>query len=74
MQQLRQPRDVHGDAARLVLREHLCLPRFGIVVAGVDVHERLTVGVTDDLAARHRVGVPWRREAAGWFGHVILSH
>jgi hypothetical protein len=34
--QLRQPRDVDGDPSRLVFREHLCLPRFGVVVAGVD--------------------------------------
>ena len=39
------------------------------VLARVDVSERLTIGVTDHVAAGHRVGVPRRREAAGWFGH-----
>jgi hypothetical protein len=41
---LRQPRDVDGDPPRLVLREHLCLPRFGVVVARIEVSEGLSVG------------------------------
>ena len=58
VQQLRQPRDVDGDPPRLVLREHLRLQRFGIVVAGVEVRERLPVGIPDDIAARDLVGAP----------------
>jgi hypothetical protein len=45
------------------------VPRFGFVVAGVDVGERLAVGVADDIAAGHFVSVPRRGEAAGWVGH-----
>jgi hypothetical protein len=30
----------------------------------VDIDQRLPVGVTDDIAARHLVGTPWRGEAA----------
>jgi hypothetical protein len=63
-QQLRQPRDVQRDPPRLVLRQHLRLPCFGIVVAGIDEHERLTLGVADDVAAGHLVGMPGRRKAA----------
>jgi hypothetical protein len=48
-EQFRQPRDVDGYPAGLVLLQHLCLPRFGLVVAGVDVGERLPVGVPDDV-------------------------
>jgi hypothetical protein len=55
-EQLRQSRDVDGDPSRLVVREHLSLPCLGFVVAGIDVGERLTVGVPDDIAAGHRVG------------------
>ena len=35
---------------------------------GVDVRERLTVGVADDVAAGDLVGAPGRREAAGRHG------
>jgi hypothetical protein len=49
--QLRQPRDVDGDAPRLVLRQHLGLQRFGFTVSGIDVRERLPVGIADDIAA-----------------------
>jgi hypothetical protein len=62
--QLRQPRDVDGDASRLILREHLGLPRLVFVVAGLEVGERLPIGVPDDVAAGHLVGAPGRREAA----------
>jgi hypothetical protein len=34
-EQLRQPRDVDGDPSGLVLRQHLRLPCFGFVVAGM---------------------------------------
>jgi hypothetical protein len=64
-EQLRQLGDVRRDASRLVDREHLRLPRFGPVVAGVEVCQRLPVGVAHDLTARHLVSVPGRREAAG---------
>jgi hypothetical protein len=50
-QQLRQPCDIDGDASCLVLRQHLCLPRLVLVVAGVEVSQRLPVGVSDDVAA-----------------------
>jgi hypothetical protein len=45
--QLRQPRDVDGDAPRLVLRQHLGLQRFGFAISGKDVRERLTVDFYD---------------------------
>jgi hypothetical protein len=64
-EQLRQPCDVDGDAARLVLRENLRLSCFVFVVARVDVNERLAVGVADDVAAGYLVGVPGRRETSG---------
>jgi hypothetical protein len=67
--QLRQPRDVNGDPPRLVLRQDFGLPRLGIVVAGVEVRQRLPVGVADDLAAGLGVGVTRGWKAAGWFGH-----
>jgi hypothetical protein len=62
--QLRQPRDVDGDRPRLVFRQHLGLQRFGFAFSGVDVGDRLTVGVTDDIAAGDLFGAPGRREAA----------
>jgi hypothetical protein len=51
---LRQPRDVDGDPPRFVLRQHLGLQRFGFVVSGIDVRERLPVGVADDITAGAR--------------------
>jgi hypothetical protein len=54
--QLRQPRDVDGDPPGLVLRQDLGLQRLGFAVPGVDVRERLTVGVADDIAACDLVG------------------
>jgi hypothetical protein len=56
-----------GDPPRLVVREHLRLPGFVGVVARVEVGERLPVGVPDDVAARHSVCSPGRREAARSF-------
>jgi hypothetical protein len=50
--QLRQPRDVDGDPPRLILRQDLGLPCFGIVVAAVEVGEGLRVAVPDNIAAR----------------------
>jgi hypothetical protein len=58
------------DPPRLVLGQDLGLPSFGIVVAGVEVRQRLPVGVQDDIAAGHRIGVPGRREAALRFCHT----
>jgi hypothetical protein len=49
---------------RFVLREHLGLPRLGLVLSRVEVGERLPVGVADDIAAGDLVGAPGRREAA----------
>jgi hypothetical protein len=59
-EQLRQPRDIDGNAPRLVLRQHL----LGLVLSRIDVRKFLPVGVSHDVAARHLVGAPWRREAA----------
>jgi hypothetical protein len=63
-EQLGQARDVDGDPSRLVLREHLRLPGLGIVVAGVKVREGLPIGIPDDMAARHGIGVPGSWEVA----------
>jgi Phosphoglycerate kinase len=41
-----------------------CLHRFGFAVSRIDVSQRLPVGVTDDIAAGHLVGVPRCGEAA----------
>jgi hypothetical protein len=57
-QQLGQPRDVDGGRARVVFRQYLRLPGFVLVFAGVDLRQRLPVGVPDDIAARHRIGAP----------------
>jgi hypothetical protein len=37
--QLRQPRDIDGDPPRLVRRQHLRLPRLGLVIAGIKRQE-----------------------------------
>jgi hypothetical protein len=58
-EQLRQPRDVDGDASRLVCGQHLRLPRLGL-----NVRKFLPVGVPDDITVRRPVGAPWRRDAA----------
>jgi hypothetical protein len=71
--QLGQPRDADGDPSRLVFRQHLRLPRFGFVFAGVEVRQRLPIGVPDDVSAGHPVGAPGRREAAGWFCHGLRA-
>jgi hypothetical protein len=55
-----------------VLREHLRLPGFVLVVAGIEVRERLPIGIPDDVAAGDLVGVPRRREQARWFCHGCL--
>jgi hypothetical protein len=68
-QHLRQPRDVHGDPARLVLRQHLRLQSFGRVVARVQIGKRLAVGVAGDVTARNGVGAPWCGETARCFCH-----
>jgi hypothetical protein len=72
-EQLRRPRDVDGDPPRLVFRQHLRLPRLVLAVAGVEVRERLAVGVPDDVPARNLVDAPGRREAAGWFCHGLRA-
>jgi hypothetical protein len=66
--EVRQSRFVDGDPSRLVLRQHLRPPRFGFAPSGVDVCERLPVGVVN----------PVRRPAAmrnisEWMEHVILA-
>jgi hypothetical protein len=50
-EQLRQPRDIDGDPPCFVFRQHLGLQRSGFAVSGIDVRDRLTVGVADDVAA-----------------------
>jgi hypothetical protein len=68
---LRQPRDVDSDPARLVLREHLRLPRFSIVVARVEAR---ACPLASRITSRpRRVGAPGRREAAGGSGMVEPS-
>jgi hypothetical protein len=54
-----------------VFREHLRLPPFGFVFPRVEIGDRLSVHVPEDIATRHLVGVPWRRETARWFGHAM---
>src|ERR1700722_16604399 len=51
--QLRQPRDVECDAARLVGGEHLGLPRVGLALTAVQIGDSLTVRVTNNVAAGH---------------------
>jgi hypothetical protein len=63
-QQLQQSRDVASDPPRLIRREHLRLPRLGLVLARVDIGQRLPVGVMHDIAARYSFGAPGGREAA----------
>jgi hypothetical protein len=67
--QLRQPRDVRSDPPRFVVREHLSLSGFVLVLARIDEHERLPIRVADDVAAGHLVGMPGCGEAAWGFGH-----
>jgi hypothetical protein len=62
-EQFLQPHDVDGDPARLFLREHLRLQRFGRVVSRVQ-GERLTVCIPGAVTAWNGVGVPWSREPA----------
>jgi hypothetical protein len=52
-------------SARAWAPPRFSLPRFGFVVAAVEIGERLPVGVSDDITARHWVGVLGRRKAAG---------
>ena len=64
---LRQPRDVQRDPPRLVLRQHLRLPRFG-------EHKRLPARIADDVAAGHLVGMSGRGgEGAQGFAHVLAE-
>jgi hypothetical protein len=68
-EKLWQPRDVDGDPSRLIFREHVRLPRLDLGLAAVDVGDRLSTGVTDDVAAGYRVGVLRCGETAWWFCH-----
>src|ERR1700693_923442 len=52
-QQSRQLGKVDGNPACLVISENICLQRVGVVGYAVDLHERLTVGVAHDIAARN---------------------
>jgi hypothetical protein len=45
---------------------HLGLHRFGFAVPRVGVHQRLPVGVADDIAAGHLVGTPWGGDSVEW--------
>src|ERR1700735_1803738 len=49
----RQLGNVDGNPACLFISENICLQRVGLVGYAVDVHERLTVGVAHDIAARN---------------------
>jgi hypothetical protein len=40
--------------SRLIVREHLCLSGFVLVVSRIEISERLSVGITDDIAAGDR--------------------
>ena|SRR6266446_1658124 len=60
-QQLRKPRDVDGDAARLVLSENLGLQGIRLGCPAVDIGEGLAVGVAHDVAAWNFLGSPGRR-------------
>jgi hypothetical protein len=42
---------------------------FGRIVTRVQIGERLSIGVADDVAAGDRLGAPWRRE----IGAIRLS-
>jgi ATP-dependent DNA ligase len=58
-QQFRQPRDVHRNAARFILGEHLRLHRLGFVRPAVDIGERLAIGVAHKIAPVIFSAVQW---------------
>jgi hypothetical protein len=60
VQQLRQPRDVDGDPAHLIVREHLCLSGISLGFPTVEIRDGLPGGIADDIAARYLVGAPGR--------------
>jgi hypothetical protein len=51
-------RDVRRDSPRFVGRQHIGLPSLGLNLAAVDVGQRLSGGVADDVATGQLVGVP----------------
>jgi hypothetical protein len=64
----RQPRDFDGDRSRLVLCQHLRPPRFGFAPSGVDVCERLPVGVVNpcqETAAMRNISEWMERDRSG---------
>ena len=63
-EQLRQPRDVDGDPSSFVVREHLCLSGISLGLPTVEIRERLTGGVADDIAAGHLVSAT--STSPGW--------
>jgi hypothetical protein len=48
---------VRGDAARVVLRQHLGLHRLSLAISRVEVEERLAFGVADDPVSCRRAMV-----------------
>ena len=71
-----EPRDIEGDASRLMGPEGLCLPCVGFVFARIEVCERLPIGVPDDIAAGQvvrRCGAGKRRGNGG-ISSVALCH
>ena len=63
--QYRPPRDVDGNSTRFVRGQHLGLQRLGFAVSRVNPRERLSIDVTDDIAARDLVGA-MVKESGGW--------
>jgi hypothetical protein len=59
---------VYSNPASLVFGEHLGLHRLGFGLPGINVRERLPVGIADDVAAGHPVSAPGRRKSAGHRG------
>jgi hypothetical protein len=55
----RQPCEKLRDPARLIRRQFIESPRIGFVLVGIDVCERLIVGVAHDVTAVYLLGTPW---------------
>ena len=61
-QQFRQLRYVGGNAPRFIERQHLCNVSLCACLAGIEVDERLTVGVENFEAVRYLLDAPGRWE------------
>ena len=62
---IRQPCENVSDPPRLIRRQFIEPPRIGFVLVGIDVCERLIVGIAHDVTAVYLLGTPWRREMTG---------